>query len=81
MSPMWKIESTFSDATSSVMASITERDPGYKQVPPSAKTIFATKKKKKVSKTMPQALTRTECDQLFLTLFGLDLSFAFRPTD
>lgn len=37
--------------------------------------------KKKVSKTMPQALTRTECDQLFLTLFGLDLSFVFRPTD
>ena len=30
MSPIWKIESTFTEFTSSVTALITERDPGYK---------------------------------------------------
>jgi hypothetical protein len=29
MSPMWKMESTFPEFTSSVRAPITERDPGY----------------------------------------------------
>lgn len=29
MSPMWKMESTFPEFTSSAMAFITERDPGY----------------------------------------------------
>ncbi len=30
MSPIWKMESTFTEFTSSVTALITERDPGYK---------------------------------------------------